>query len=71
MINQDKDLEKLKAEFEEAKKKYVELGTQLREAQLSGLNAAIAAKKAAEEAIRAEVNKLGYYYGTIWNRFVN
>ena len=63
------NLDVLQAEFEEAKQKYIELGKQVREAQLAGLNAALAAKKAAEEAVRAEVNKLGQHYGYFWTRF--
>lgn len=63
------NLDVLQAEFEEARKKYIELGKQVREAQLAGLNAALAAKKAAEEAVRAEVNKLGQQYGYFWTRF--
>lgn len=65
------NLDVLQAEFEEARKKYIELGKQVREAQLAGLNAALAAKKAAEEAVRAEVNKLGQQYGYFWTRFGN
>lgn len=63
------NLDVLQAEFEEARQKYIELGKQVREAQLAGLNAALAAKKAAEEAVRAEVNKLGQQYGYFWTRF--
>lgn len=65
------NLDVLQAEFEEARQKYIELGKQVREAQLAGLNAALAAKKAAEEAVRAEVNKLGQQYGYFWTRFGN
>ena len=69
-MNKDEmNLDVLQAEFEEARKKYIELGKQVREAQLAGLNAALAAKKAAEEAVRAEVNKLGQQYGYFWTRF--
>lgn len=69
-MNKDEmNLDVLQAEFEEARQKYIELGKQVREAQLAGLNAALAAKKAAEEAVRAEVNKLGQQYGYFWTRF--